>query len=85
MRYHAKQAIAFGIAVVIVWIALGTFSSIIAFVPFIGGVISGLLWFVVSIGFLIIWIMLIVKAYQGQRYRLPVLSDLVDKVDAGSN
>ncbi len=84
VRFHAKQSIAFGVAVVAVWIGFGIFTSIIAFVPFIGGVISSLLWFVVSIGFLVFWILLMVKAYQGQRFRLPVLSDVVDKVGGGA-
>lgn len=85
VRFHAKQAIAFGIAVFVVWIAFSFLASIIAFVPFIGGVVSGLLWLVVSIGFLILWIMLMLKAYQGQMYRIPILSDIVDKAGVGTH
>jgi uncharacterized membrane protein len=52
-----------------------------AFLPIIGSFVVGLLatlvWFAFGIGFLITWIFLIVKAYQGQRYDLPVLGDLV--------
>jgi uncharacterized membrane protein len=81
VRFHAKQAIAFGVAAVAVWIGLTIFFAVMAFLPIIGGIVAGLLstlvWFTFGIGFLVIWIVLMVKAYQGQRYDLPVLGDLV--------
>jgi uncharacterized membrane protein len=81
VRFHAKQAIAFGVAAVAVWIGLSIFFAIMAFLPIIGGFVAGLLatlvWFAFGIGFLVTWIVLMLKAYQGQRYDLPVLGDLV--------
>jgi uncharacterized membrane protein len=81
VRFHAKRSIAFGVAAVAVWIGLSIFFAVMAFLPIIGSFVVGLLatlvWFAFGIGFLITWIFLIVKAYQGQRYDLPVLGDLV--------
>lgn len=81
VRFHAKQAIVFGVAIFAIWIAVSIFFTVMALIPFIGGIVVGvlgtLIWLVFGIGFLISWIVLIVKAYQGQRYNLPILGDLV--------
>jgi len=81
VRFHAKQAIVFGVAIFAIWIALSIFFAVVAFMPIIGGIVVGILatlvWFAFYIGILILWIVLIVKAYQGQRYNLPILGDLV--------
>lgn len=44
------------------------------------------LWYVFSflhtliwLGFFVLWILLMVKAYQGERYKLPVVGDLADR------
>jgi uncharacterized membrane protein len=29
---------------------------------------------------LILWVLLMVKAYQGERYRVPIAADLADKI-----
>lgn len=81
VRFHAKQTIAFGVATCAIWIGLSVFFAVVAFLPIIGGIIAGLLaalvWFFFGVGFLIIWIVLMVRAYQGQRYNLPIIGDFV--------
>jgi uncharacterized membrane protein len=44
-------------------------------IPVIGWIIGG----IVSLFAFIIWIFLMVKAYQGNMYKLPVIGDLADK------
>ncbi len=41
-----------------------------------------LFWIVLPflyLGFVILWILLVVKAYQGQKFKLPVIGDLAEK------
>jgi uncharacterized membrane protein len=38
-----------------------------------------LLWLVSLVGF-ILWILLMVKAYQGDKYRVPIAADLADQI-----
>ena len=74
VRFHAMQSILFSvvfIAIDIVLGILGVFSSIFGF----GFGISSL----VSLVFFIFWIILMMKAYQGERYKLPILGDLAEK------
>ena len=41
--------------------------------------IATLVWVVISIGILIAWIMCLIKAYQGQYYKLPIIGNFAEK------
>lgn len=70
-RWHAIQAIGLGVALVAVYILVTVLAM---FVPFLGLVMT-LVW----LGTIVVVIILAVKAYQGQKIRLPVIADLADK------
>ena len=77
VRFHARQSIIFSIAWFAVQIIAGVF---IAVMP---RPISGLLSFLLSvfnIGTAIFWVVLMYKAYTGQRYRIPELADWVESL-----
>ncbi len=60
VRFHAWQSIAvFGVYSVVV--------IVLSFIPVIGWVISWLL----GVGAVILWIVLMMKAYRGQKYMVP--------------
>jgi uncharacterized membrane protein len=68
VRFHAKQSI----------IVFGTFfviSLVLGWIPIIGWIVSMLL----SILALVLWILLMIKAYQGERFKLPLAGDLAEK------
>ncbi len=68
VRFHAMQSI----------ITFGSFfvlSLVLGFVPGIGYILICLLW-IVSV---ILWVTLMVKAYQGERFKLPVIGDMAEK------
>jgi uncharacterized membrane protein len=68
VRFHAMQSIVvFGIYTIAL-IVLG-------WIPFIGWVIGMLL----GILALVLWIILMIKAYQGQKYKLPWAGDFAEK------
>jgi len=48
---------------------------VLDFIPFIGWVIS---WLIAVLG-LVLWIVLMVKAYQGEMYKLPWSGDFAEK------
>jgi uncharacterized membrane protein len=74
VRFHAKQSI----------VVFGAF-SVVSILLFILGLIPyiGLLFLVLNvlIGILslVLWVMLMVKAYQGERYKLPWAGDFAEK------
>lgn len=79
-RFHAFQSIFFNIALIVVQIALGILSTILITVsPLVMGSLFGLLWLVFGLGVLVVWIMLMYKAYNNQRLVLPVIGPLAEK------
>jgi uncharacterized membrane protein len=62
IRFHSWQSIFFGIAAVAVHIVL-------TLIPVIGWILVPF----VSLGFLVIWIVLLLKALKGERFQLPII------------
>ncbi|MBI4368490.1 MAG: DUF4870 domain-containing protein [Candidatus Omnitrophica bacterium] len=68
VRFHAMQSIiVFGSIFILQWI--------ISFIPGLGVLVSGLL----SLAGVALWIILMVKAYQGEKFKLPWAGDLAEK------
>jgi uncharacterized membrane protein len=79
IRFHAFQCLFLYGAAIACWIALMIVSVVLAFIPIVGHLVSFLLWMALSFGLLIVWIIVMIKAYQGQTYKLPVIGDLAEK------
>jgi uncharacterized membrane protein len=68
VRFHAMQSIiVFGFFFVV--------GFILAVIPVIGWVLLP----IISIAELIVWILLMVKAYKGEMFKLPIAGDLAEK------
>jgi len=71
VKFHAMQSIiTFGGILVI--------SLVLQVIPFIGWALGVLL----SVLAVVLWIVLMVKAYQGEKFKLPVVGDLAEKWSA---
>lgn len=81
VRFHAAQSIVVFGGLQLIGVVLG-----VAFgISLVTGGLTGF-----SLGFalyrllqllgLILWILLMIKAYQGERFRVPVAADLADKI-----
>ena len=68
VRFHAMQSI-------VVFGALTVVSIILTFIPIVGWILNILL----RILALVLWIMLMIKAYQGQTWKLPWAGDFAEK------
>jgi uncharacterized membrane protein len=68
VRFHAMQSI-------IVFGVLFVASIVLGWIPFIGFVIG---WLISILAF-VLWIILMVKAYQGEKFKLPWAGNLAEK------
>lgn len=68
VRFHAMQSI-------IVFGFLFVLGAILPFLPIFGWLMMPVLW-VVDV---VLWIILMVKAYQGEHFKLPVAGDMAEK------
>jgi uncharacterized membrane protein len=74
VRFHAWQSIFFNVAWWIVWIGM----RIVLHIPFLG-FLSLFAWPLIWLGGFIVWIILVIKANQGQTFKLPVIGDLAQQ------
>jgi uncharacterized membrane protein len=75
VRFHSFQCLFLAVASIAVSIAL----SIISVVPVIGWAIGLLIGLVLPLAFLVLWVLLLIKAYQGQMWKVPFIGDLAEK------
>lgn len=76
VRFHAMQSIVvFGTLLIINWVVI----PIIMMVPFLGWIIGGLLGFVVFVLSAVLWVLLMYKAYKGERYKVPFAGDIAER------
>lgn len=74
VRFHAWQSIFLTIAAAIAWAVL----MVIGFIPIfnlVDVVLGPLVW----LGFFVLWIILLVKAISGARFKLPIIGDYAEK------
>lgn len=79
IRFHAFQSIFVGIAAVATLIGLWIISFVLLVIPFLGVVLNMVLYTAVILGFFILWLMLMYKAYNNERWVLPVIGPLAEK------
>ena len=88
VRFHAMQSILFCVLVAVLgialWVVTFLFFLVGASLPDIMGSLLALLgtfiWLIFSVGLLIAWILCLVRAYQGQFFKLPVIGNMAEKI-----
>jgi uncharacterized membrane protein len=68
VRFHALQCI-------ILFGSLFVLQLALAFIPVIGAILVP----VISIASLILWVILMIKAYQGEKFKLPMIGGIAEK------
>ena len=90
VRFHAMQSILLSAAAMVIgfvlwflsiisWLVVAQISGVLSFLI---SLIVGLLCFVLGIGILIAVIMCLIKAYQSQYFKLPVIGNMAEKFSA---
>jgi uncharacterized membrane protein len=80
IRFHAFQAIFFGVGAIVVNIVMIIVSAILH------SILNYSLWFIptilslgVSLAMLCLWLFLMYKAYNRERFKIPIIGDLAEK------
>jgi uncharacterized membrane protein len=68
VRFHALQSL-------VTFLALFIGSAVIGLIPVLGILVGLVLW---PLG-VVLWIVLMFKAYKGERYKLPMVGDFVEQ------
>ncbi len=79
VRFHSFQCIFFTVAILVIDVILKIVSVILALVPGLGWIVGTLLWSLWGLAVLALWVLLVIKAYQHEIYKLPVIGDLAER------
>lgn len=85
VRFHAYQSIFLSVAWIAFLIAFNVISSILGNIPFLGflvAIIGVLIMLGLGLGMLVLVVMLIIKAYQGQQWKLPYIGEMAERYAA---
>lgn len=75
LRFHSVQCLLLWAAATLVGIALKLASVVLFIIPVLGPLLVLLVSVVVALAVAVIWLVLVVKAFQGEMFRLPLLGD----------
>jgi uncharacterized membrane protein len=74
VRFHSWQSIFLAIA----WFAVNIVLVAIGHVPIVG-MIDLFLWPVLGLGFFALWLVVMIQAFSGKRFKIPIIGDLAEK------
>ena len=75
VQWHAKH----GLILSATWIVIAIGSMILQVIPIIGNILGCVISLAMLVGVPVITIICIVKAVNGERFKLPIVSDFVDQ------
>ena len=76
VRFHAAQSIAMSIAIFVFYFAVGIVFGMMGFMHL--GFLALMIYPVVGLLVFALWIFLMYKAYQHEKFKLPIIGDLVE-------
>lgn len=82
VRFHAAQSIVFSLATIVLWIGLTIVGIIVSQISWQMGNLFGILSLLVWLGLFIVWVILLLKGYSGEKWKLPIIGDLAEKMAA---
>ena len=85
VKFHSVQSLVFCAALFVTYIALTIVGFMAAMVPVLGWIASfGLffVWLALCIGSFVAWIILVIKAFQGEWFKLPYIGNIAEQQSA---
>lgn len=79
IRFHAWQSIALSALFLVAMISVKLFAGILGVVADVLGDIMAFFYPILCISFIVLWITCMVKAYQGEKWKLPVIGDFAER------
>jgi|SRR5688572_4796888 len=80
VRFHAAQSIAISIAAIGIAIGFSVVTAIVTVITGGLGAFMGLLFPLIMLGIFLVVILCMVKAYKNEKYKLPVIGDIAEKM-----
>jgi uncharacterized membrane protein len=79
VRFHSLQCLGVCLVTLVVGAMLRVVGFGLFFIPVLGHLLVWLLSMVVTLAFFVVWVVLIVKALQGEMFKLPLVGDFAER------
>jgi uncharacterized membrane protein len=79
IRFHAFQSIFLHVALIIAGFALSIVFGLLIQIPFLGAILALTVWPIIGLACFILWLMLMYKAYNNEKWVLPLIGPLAEK------
>jgi uncharacterized membrane protein len=79
VRFHSFQCLGLSLACLVIGALLRAVGFVLFFIPVLGHPLVVLVTMVVSLAFFAVWVVLIVKALQGEMFKLPLVGDFAER------
>jgi uncharacterized membrane protein len=83
-RFHAIQCLLFSGAVSVLGVVLWLAGLGVLLIPRLGPLVVAVVDVVVALAAMFLWLVLVVKAFQGEMFKLPVLGDFAERHSGGA-
>jgi uncharacterized membrane protein len=80
VRFHSLQSIFLAGAAVVVGVVLRIVFDLVALIPGAGYLLASLVVLVTCVGWVILWLVVVIKALQGEFFRVPIIGHFAEKV-----
>ncbi len=84
VRFHSFQCLGVYLAGVAIVALLRIAGVMLFFVPVLGPLLVWLISMVVGLACFVVWVVLIVKAFQGEMFRLPLVGQFAERHTSGT-
>ena len=84
VRFHSLQSLLLCGSVIVLAAVLRLAGLIVFLIPLLGPLLVAVVDVVVALGAVFLWFVLVVKAFQGEMFKLPVLGALVERRVSGA-
>ena len=79
IRFHAFQSIFLNVGLIAVWIVVAIFSGILMHIVPLLGILFTLVYAVLGFGGFLLWLFLMYKAYNKEKFVIPIIGPLAEK------
>jgi uncharacterized membrane protein len=84
VRFHSFQCLGVCLAAVVIGASLRVVGVLLFFIPVLGHLLVLLVSMVVSLAFFVAWVVLVVKALQGEMFKLPLVGEFAERQTSAS-
>lgn len=84
VRFHAVQSIVVGLIWIALSVALSIVSTVLLAIPVIGWIVGLVLSMAMALGGLLLWLLLMWKAFQGEEWEVPVAGPIAHRQAASA-